>query len=84
MELSNMEIAMLSPVKRKLYLRRQERIRQRMLERIVIVPFRHPVNGNIFWVSQARALALQRAFANLELCYDRYKQRTEAEFGGES
>ena len=84
MKLSNMEIAMLSPVKRKVYLRRQERIRQRILEQIVIVLFRHPVNGNIFWVSQARFLAIQRAYANLELCYDRYRQRIEAEFGGES
>ena len=84
MKLSNMEIAMLSPVKRQVYLRKRERIRQRIVEQIVIVPFRNPVNGNLFWVSQARALALQRAFANLEMCYDQYRQRIEAEFRGES
>lgn len=84
MKLSNMEIAMLSPVKRKVYLRRQERNRQRILERIILVPFLHPVNGNIFLASQARILAVQREYAKLESYYDRYRQQVEAEFGGES
>lgn len=84
MELSNMEIAMLSPVKRKVYLRKRKRARERLIERIEIVPFRHPFNGGIFWVSQARALALQRAFAKLDLYYEHYKQRVEAEIEGES
>lgn len=84
MKLSNMEIAMLSPVKRQVYLRKRKRARERLVERIGIAPFRHHFYGGIFWVSQARLLAVQKEYAKLDLYYARYRQRIEAEIEGES
>ena len=84
MKLSNMEIAMLSPVKRQIYLRKQKRARERLVERIGIAPFRHHSYGGIFWVSQARLLAIQKEYAKLDLYYERYRQQVEAAYEGES
>lgn len=68
-ELSNLEIAMLSPVKRQIYLERRRRARIKAIERIEVVPFYHPVNGHTFWLPLDKARVLAKAFSKLEEYY---------------
>ena len=68
-EFTNLEIAMLSPVKRQIYLKRQKRARIKLMARIELVPFVYPVNGHMFWMPLDRARAMAEAFSNVEeLC----------------
>ena len=86
-ELSNLQIAMLSPVKRKTYLRRKERARRSVLEEITLVPCRIPSLGFMIRTSQQQMTRLQaacEAYAKLEEKCANYKARLEAEYGGES
>ncbi len=73
-ELSNLEIAMLSPVKRQIYLKRRERARIKVIERIVVIPFLHPVSGRMFWVPLGKARVLAEAFSKLEEDYRTRRQ----------
>lgn len=83
-ELSNLQIAMLSPVKRKTYLRRKERARRSILEEIILVPCIIPSLGFMIWTSQYRMTQIQKAYAKLEENCANYKARLEAEYGEES
>ena len=73
-ELSNLEIAMLSPVKRQIYLKRQRRARIKAIERIEVVPFYHPVNGYMFWLPLYKARLMAEAFSKVEEAYRTRKQ----------
>ena len=68
-ELSNLEIAMLSPVKRQIYLKRRRRARIKVLERIELVPFYYPVYGRMFWLPLDKARVMAKAFSKLEEYY---------------
>lgn len=73
-ELSNLEIAMLSPVKRQIYLKRRERARIKVMEQIVIIPFLNPVSGRMLWVPLGKARVLAETFSKLEEDYRTRRQ----------
>jgi len=69
-ELTNLEIAMLSPVKRQIYLKRRRRARIKgYIERIEVVPFHHPINGYTFWMPLDKARVMAELFSELEEFY---------------